>query len=39
MDTRLYPLSGGDVDKTKVWYLFDLGMGTGMNFSTGMSMK
>jgi len=21
MDTRLYPLFGGDVDSTKVWYL------------------
>jgi len=28
MGTRLYPLSGGDEDETKVWYL--LGLSTGM---------
>jgi len=33
--TRLYPLTGGDRDETKVWYPLDLGMGMGMNFFYG----
>jgi len=32
MGTRLYLLLGEDGDETKVWYLLDLNMGTGMNF-------
>jgi len=35
MGTRLYPLSGGDGDGTKVWYPLGLGMGMGMNFFYG----
>jgi len=35
MDTRLYPLPGGDEDGTKVWYSLDLGMGMRMNFFYG----
>jgi len=35
MGTRLYPLSGGDGDWTKVWYPLGLGMGMGMNFFYG----
>jgi len=33
--TRLYPLSGGNGDETKVWYLLDLGMRMKMNFFYG----
>jgi len=32
MDTRLYPLPGGDGDETKVWYVLNLDMGMKMNF-------
>jgi len=35
MGTRLYLLSGGDDDETKVWYPLNLGMGMGMNFFYG----
>jgi len=34
MDTRLYPLPGGDEDEIKVWYPLSLGMGMMMNFFT-----
>jgi len=30
MGTRLYPLSDGDEDETKVWYPLSLDMGMGM---------
>jgi len=36
MGTRLYPLSGGDVDGKKIWYPLNLKMK--MNFSTKMNM-
>jgi len=39
MDTRLYPLPGGDGDEIKVWYPLGLGMGMGMIFFTGMGMR
>jgi len=29
MSTRIYPLSGGDGDEKKVWYLLSLGWGWG----------
>jgi len=32
MSTRLYPLSGGDGDETKVWYPLSLDMKMWMNF-------
>jgi len=32
MGTRLYPLPGGDVDGTKVWYPLSLGMWMGNEF-------
>jgi len=35
MATRIYPLPGGYVDKTKVWYPLSLGMGMGMNYGDG----
>jgi len=35
MGTRLYPLSGGDGDETKVCYPLGLGIGMGMNFFYG----
>jgi len=38
MSIRLYPLSGGDEDETKVWYPLGLGMGMWMNFCMGMGM-
>jgi len=38
MCTRLYPLSGGDGDGTKVWNPLDLGMRMGMNFFYEMGM-
>jgi len=35
MGTRLYPLSGGDGDGTKVWYPLGLDMEMMMNFFYG----
>jgi len=38
MSMRLYLLSGGNGDGTKVWYPLGLGMRMWMIFFTGMSM-
>jgi len=35
MSTRLYPLSGGDGNEIKIWYLLDLGIWMKMNFFYG----
>jgi len=35
MSTRLYLLSGGDRDETKIGYSLSLGMGMGVNFLCG----
>jgi len=39
MCTRLYPLSGGNEDETKVWYPLDLDMRMKIIFFMGMPME